>query len=1506
MRAHNFIIFHIAKHRLRICFARSKYVFIVIAYLLLTNIASLMIPESVSAAFFSDSPTTSYPEVGSSQTIYSSVEASDGSLYVGGLFDVIGGVSRNNLARILADGTVDTTFNPNVNGAVRSLRLDEPSSTLYAGGSFSTVNGSTGRDNIVALDSLTGVARALDVATSGTVYALELNSDASILYVGGSFNDTYEEYTTTMNAVAIDSSNNKYILDATNNKVVKIDTNNNLSAQWGSAGSGDGQFDFPRDIAVDSLDNIYVADENNNRIQKFSSTGTYISQWGSAGTGDGQFSEISSISVDSLNNLYVADPDNNRIQKFSSTGTYISQWGSAGTGDGQFSNLRSVAADQLGNIYTMEGFIGNNRIQKFDSDGLYLTDWGLPLANNYDITTNADGNVYLSTDYSSINSYSPVGVDLGSWEAGDGSLADIALSSRNNDVYAAIVNDNYMQQFSTQSGQEGDLLSTIYASKQRQDLVAFSTSDGSVTNFNASIEACTDGGTVYTLEHDSDTNSLYFGGHISFVQEEVRDGLAKVNAVTGELDEDFNPSITWANGSNGQCSEIYDVALHQGTIYAAGNFDKVNSGTIARNNFAAFETEEGLVDENFNPNVRDTIYAIAYDGSGVVYAGGDFSKVNGNVSRSGLASFRISDGRVTLFNPDIQSSSSVNSLTIANNGSKLFAGGSFDQVGGSQRRGFAVFAQTDCTYVNFFAPAPSEGVSVPLFVQSFGSQKIDGHFLVEYSPGEMAVDADGNVYVIEQEQETGGNVSQILKYSSSGVYITKFGSYGSGNGQFNYPRGVAVDSEGNVYVVDNGNNRVQKFSSSGTYLAQWGSSGFGDGEFDYPSGIAIDGNDNIYIADSYNDRIQKFASDGSYITQWGSSGFGDGEFDFPNALTVDSSGNIIVSDAYNYRIQSFTNVGSYISQFNIGNTANSIDVNSSDTLFVSLYDGLYVYDSAGSLQDTLGETELGNNSVWSVAIDRNDDSIYVGDPTNARVRKLSSSYDYINQWGVPAYQGDSEIYQPRPGNYTVASDGKIYVQSNSGVEPEIKIYAPNGDLLQRWVGSDYYSSGIAVDDDGFVYITYSNSVRKFDDTGGIVGDFTFYQNGGLADPSDIVVDSANNRLYVASTGNNRLFKLSTYGDFLDSEPGLSNMEGLSLSPNAERIYIISSNVKEYNTSNLSLVSQWGETGSAEGEFDSPTGIDTDEVGNIYIADTGNSRIQKYSSDGEYLSQWGEEGTGNGQFAYFDDYPQLGVNVDNQDNVWVADTYNNRLQKFSYIPNSPDYDGDGIPDSEEVEAINDGDGNNDCELDAEQRNVSSLLNNQVGGYITIVGPNGSQFISSNTLTAPNTSDQYPYGLFSFVLDNVSVGAEIEINAYVSSDENPGNLVGRKYFPSTQTYQNIPGATITPLNIGGEDVLRFTYSVTDGSDFDQDGEVNGSISGPAGMAVLGASTTASSPSLVSKLLQNTGNNIFGRLIFSVIIIALVYLLSRKNKKSDVISKDKLRSVIGYLSVHSSKKD
>lgn len=175
--------------------------------------------------------------------------------------------------------------------------------------------------------------------------------------------------------VAVDNAGFVYISDRSNSRIQKFTSDGTYVTQWGGYGTGDGQFNMTSGVAVDNAGYVYVTDAFNRRIQKFTDSGVYVTQWGGNGTGDGQFGIPFEVAVDGAGYVYVADPNNFRIQKFTSDGTYVTKWGVNGTGNGEFRSIIGVAADNAGYIYTTDNTL--NRVQKFTSDGTYVTQWGI-------------------------------------------------------------------------------------------------------------------------------------------------------------------------------------------------------------------------------------------------------------------------------------------------------------------------------------------------------------------------------------------------------------------------------------------------------------------------------------------------------------------------------------------------------------------------------------------------------------------------------------------------------------------------------------------------------------------------------------------------------------------------------------------------------------------------------------------------------------------------------------------------------------------------------------------------------------------------------------------------------------------------------------------------------------------------------------------------------------------------------------------------------------------------
>ncbi len=155
---------------------------------------------------------------------------------------------------------------------------------------------------------------------------------------------------------------------------------------------------------------------------------------------------------------------------------------------------------------------------------------------------------------------------------------------------------------------------------------------------------------------------------------------------------------------------------------------------------------------------------------------------------------------------------------------------------------------------------------------------------------------------------TGGERKQP---SAPANVLSSGGGAGSSSGQFSIPRGVAVDKDGNIYIVDSKNNRIQKFNGAGIFVLAWGKQGDKQSEFKEPCGIDIGPDGNIYVADTWNGRVQVFNDAGGFVRMFG----GDQRMWGPRALTVDKDGNVYVSDTGNCKILKFDKTGKFVIAF---------------------------------------------------------------------------------------------------------------------------------------------------------------------------------------------------------------------------------------------------------------------------------------------------------------------------------------------------------------------------------------------------------------------------------------------------------------------------------------------------------------------------------------------------------------------------------------------------------------
>ncbi len=229
------------------------------------------------------------------------------------------------------------------------------------------------------------------------------------------------------------------------------------------------------------------------------------------------------------------------------------------------------------------------------------------------------------------------------------------------------------------------------------------------------------------------------------------------------------------------------------------------------------------------------------------------------------------------------------------------------------------------------------------------------------NPVDMALGADNIVYVINRSYENRPDGLHVTVCTLDENYISEFGSYGEGDGQFVWPTSIALDSKENIYISDEWLNRITIFTKDGEFLSKWGTAGSGDGQLDRPAGLAIAG-DAVYVTDSRNNRVQKFSLDGKFISKFGSAGTGDGQFNMPWGIALDKDGNVYVADWRNDRVQQFSADGKWQASF-------------------------------GQSGSDVGQFNRPNG----VAVDADGD-IYVADWMNNRVQALSPEGRFITQF----------------------------------------------------------------------------------------------------------------------------------------------------------------------------------------------------------------------------------------------------------------------------------------------------------------------------------------------------------------------------------------------------------------------------------------------------------------------------------------------------------------------------
>ncbi len=456
-------------------------------------------------------------------------------------------------------------------------------------------------------------------------------------------------------------------------------------------------------------------------------------------------------------------------------------------------------------------------------------------------------------------------------------------------------------------------------------------------------------------------------------------------------------------------------------------------------------------------------------------------------------------------------------------------------------------------------------------------------------------------------------------------------------------------------------------------FGSWGSYGsFFSGQFKYPEGIALDSAGNVYVCDTDNDRIQKFTSSGAFVTLWGGPGFRVGQLDDPEGIATDSAGNVYVADTFNDRIQKFTSSGVYVTQWGTFGSGNgqfwepgALTTDSAGNVYVAdTYNNrIQKFTSSGHYLTQWGSAGAGNgqfNNPYGVTAD-SAGNVYVADTFNNRIQKFTSSGAYLTQWGS-AGNGDGQFNTA--SGIATDSAGNVYVADLSN--SRIQKFTSSGAYLTQWGsagsgnGQFDYPFGIAINSAGNLYVTDSNNSR-IQVISQVISQNILAVAVYTPNTYTLTVQSMPpTGLSVGSTsgdgGTTNYTNSFTYGTIVNLQAPAVSLPGYTFSQWMVNGVALTAGQRVVMPVGFS---SWGSSGSGNGQFDGPSYVAFDSAGNVYVSDTFNNRIQEFTSAGVYVTQWGSFGSGNGQFEY-----PFGVAVDSADNVYVADEGNNRIEEFT--------------------------------------------------------------------------------------------------------------------------------------------------------------------------------------------------------------------------------------------------
>jgi sugar lactone lactonase YvrE len=785
------------------------------------------------------------------------------------------------------------------------------------------------------------------------------------------------------------------------------------SSEFGTTGAESEKLSKPAGVAVDSEGNIWVADLGGNRIEKFSPSGAFLKSYN-----PDSMLEPADIAYSTTNGaIYATNRGHDRVDQLTTSGSLIRSFGAEGSTLGKLEHPNQLTVDSHGDVWIAD--TGNKRVDEFSSAGTYLGSNSGGQKNHKPLEApvgiaECAGTLYVADETANevqripeaggyLSAFGSAGTENGLFSK----PRQVACDPAGNDVYVVDSSNNRVQEFNSAgafllklgslgSG-EGKFSSPVgvavgpagvlYVGDSANNRISKWKASYSTNNPTPSPPTVTEN-PITTIEYNV---PLLGSGLQNLTSGEVAKWAQKDDPVEGAAifppDEPMGwPAVDYKRAT------IYYQDEQMRTVNVASPTGGVSTSEYSPED----EVVRALSAENRATALGEVNPAAASEllDTKSAYHEGELTDTWGPQHTVKLA----------------KGKSEANETTLARNHVKYF----YDENAPEGETYELVTKVTDG------AETPSkEEFDLRTTVTSYSGQSNLGWKLRK--PTSTTSDPGGlnltrtiryqEVTTGEGKKEPTENVEETQTPAAAGkdthvppAYIAQFGTKGSENGQFNEPREIGLAQNGNLFVIDAANNRVEELTQAGKYERKFGTVGSGAGQMKQPYALAVDATGNVWVTDNANNRVDEFSEKGVFIKaigfgvvtgasefqtcttecKAGIAGSSTGEFKEPRGIGI-GGGYVYVADGANNRVEQFSEAGAFVATF--GNGVNEKGEATKLEVCTSKCKAGVAGSGEGQFKTVRGVAVAPNGYVW------------VADSANERIQGYGAKGEYKLEFG---------------------------------------------------------------------------------------------------------------------------------------------------------------------------------------------------------------------------------------------------------------------------------------------------------------------------------------------------------------------------------------------------------------------------------------------------------------------------------------------------------------------------